>query len=346
MEYEFRWGKNTWIAALIVSGIIGVIILLSSYWGIGEAWHDMYYVPLLGYYVVLSICQSHYFKVKPEPSWKGLSRQWVSITGAVFLFYAHEWLMNDVIGIQDSLVMAGQFMFIILGFFFFGMDDFMFKGQLSKWVKVEALKAVMWYLVIWVFWLLLFAMPWGLSGALGSFNDVRFFWFIGSFQWVIMMSMMIAITWRDYLETVEFKSNMDRGMKLLTFAILAGIVIAFMCYQVVNYLGPSIAEADKWHHVLYMGTYPLIPIILFGLYSNHFNHIEDTFVRIQYRTLWIAAWVVGGWIIFRTIIEPIGIFGTHPWWHHFDLVFNFTISIIALSHSWFCGRVGFMKPKA
>ena len=138
MEYELRWGNNTWIAALVVSGIIGVIILLSSYWGVGEAWHNMYYVPLLGYYVMLSICQSHYFKVDPEPSWNGLSRQWVSITGAVFIFYVHEWIMNDIIGIQDSLIMSSQFMFIILGFFFFGMDDFMFKGQLSKWLKNDS----------------------------------------------------------------------------------------------------------------------------------------------------------------------------------------------------------------
>ncbi len=349
MEYELKWGKNTWLVALLISGLLGVFILLSSYWGMGEGWHTMYYVPLLGYYVVLSICQSHYFKANPNPSWGGLSRQWVSITGAVFIFFAHEWIMVSLIGIprgpNGSILMGGQFIFIVLGFFFYGMDDFMFNGQLSKWIKHDSLKAVFWYFVIWVFWLFLFAFDWGLSAALGSFNSVHFFWFLASFQWVIMMQMMVAITWRDHIDTMKFKDNYDRGIKLITFAMLAGFVIAYMCYLIVDFLGPGIAEADKWHHVLYMGTYPLIPIIVFGIYSNHFNHIKDTYLKTQHRTLWIAALVVIGWVLFRLVIAPSGIFGEHPWWHHFDLVFNFTISIIALSHHWFCGRIGFLKPK-
>ncbi|MDD4307888.1 MAG: hypothetical protein PHU53_03665 [Thermoplasmata archaeon] len=346
MEYELRWGRNTWFVALIVSGIIGVSILLMSYWGMGETWHGLYYVPLLGYYVMLSICQSHYFKIKPVPSWNGLARQWVSITGAVFIFYGHIFLMKDVIGIPPSLIMTSQFMFILLGFFFFGMDDFMFKGQLSKWLKHDALKAIFWYAIVWVVWFFIFAFSWGLSGALGDFNGDRCLWFMGSFQWVIMMSMMIAITWKDYLDTVKFRSNYDRGIKLLTFSLVAGFAIGFMCYQIVSFLGPEIPEADKWHHVLYMGTYPLIPIILFGLYSNHFNDIRDVKRKTQYRTLWIAGWVIAGWLIFRLVISQTGIFGEHVWWHHFDLVFNFTVSIIALSHHWFCGRVGFMKEKS
>ncbi len=345
MEYELRWGKATWMVALAVSLIIGVSILFMSYYGLGEGWHNAYYVPLLGYYVMLSICQSHYFKIKPVPSWNGLARQWVSITGATFMFYGHIFLMKDIIGLSPSLLMPGHFMFIILGFFFFGMDDFMFKGQLSKWIKIDALKAIFWYAMVWVFWFFIFGFSWSLVGALGDFNDVRLFWFLGSFQWTVMMSMMIAITWRDYLETVKFKDNIDRGIKLLTFALLAGFVIAFMCYQIVNFLGPNIPEPDKWHHVLYMGTYPLIPIILFGVYSDHFNHIKDQFQKAQYRTLWIAAWVVAGWLIFRLAIAPSGIFGDHPWWHHFDLVFNFTVSIIALSHHWFCARIGFLREK-
>ncbi|MFO7618893.1 MAG: hypothetical protein R6W91_04485 [Thermoplasmata archaeon] len=345
MEYELRWGRATWLVTLVVSGIIGVSILLASYWGMGEAWHNAYYVPLLGYYVMLSICQSHYFKIKPVPSWKGLSRQLVSIIGAIAIFFGHEFLMKDVIGIPVGALMSGQFMFIILGFFFFGMDDFLFNGQLSKWIKKDSVKAVFWYAIVWVLWFPLFAFEWGLSGALGSLNSVRLFWFLGSFQWVIMMQMMVAITWKDYLGTVKFKTNYDRGIKLLIFAVLAGFIIAFMCYQAVNFLEPGIPGAEKWHHVLYMGTYPLIPIIIFGIYSNHFNHIKNVYKKAQLRSIWIATWVVLGWLIFRLIIAPSGIFGDHPWYHHFDLVFNFTVSIIALSHHWFCARIGFVREK-
>jgi len=347
MDYELKWGKNTWIEALLFAGILGTFILLASYWGMGEGWHNMYYVPLLGYYVMLSICQSHYFKVNPNPNWNGMARQWVSITGAVFIFYFHDWLMNDIIGVADGLIMAGQFLFIVLGFFFFGMDDFMFKGQLSKRIKSDAMKAVFWYLIVWVFWLPLFVFDWGLAKALGDFDAVLLFWFLASFQWVIMMQMMTAITWREYLDTVKFKNNIDRGIKLLTAAMITGFIIAYMCYQVVCYLDTEgvISNADRWHHVLYMGTYPLIPIIVFGIYSNHFNHIKDQFKKAQSRTLFIAAMVVVGWVLFRVVIAPSGIFGEHHWWHHFDLVFNFTVSIIVLSHHWFSGRIGFLKPK-
>jgi hypothetical protein len=40
----------------------------------------------------------------------------------------------------------------------------------------------------------------------------------------------------------------------------------------------------------------------------------------------------------------MGLFGEqHGWHHHLDLYFNFTVSIIPLTHHWFCGKAGFMK---
>lgn len=345
MEYKLRWGSNTWIVVLLASALIGTFILLTSYWGMGEAWHNAYYVPLLGYYVMLSICQSHYFKSDPKPHWSGLARQWVSITGAVFMFFVHEYLMGEIIGIPSNLIMPGQFTFIVFGFFFFGMDDFMFKGQLSRWLKRDVYKGLFWYAVVWIVWLPLFALDWGPIAALGAFDPTALFFILGSFQWVIMMQMMVAITWRDYLDTVKFRNNYIRGIQLLTLAMIAGFAIGYLCYQIVTFVDPSIAAPDRWHHVLYMGTYPLIPIILFGIFSNHFNNIGNVRRRAGFRTLWIAAMVITGYLIFRFGIAPSGLFGTHHWYHHFDLVFNFTVSIIPLSHHWFCGRAGLLRPK-
>ena len=345
MEYELKWGNKTGIVALLASGMIGIIILLVSFWGMGQDWHEMYYVPLLGYYVMLSICQSHYFKSRPKPHWSGLARQWVSITGAVFIFYIHEFIMREIIGIPADLIMAGQFTFIVFGFFFFGMDDFLFQGQLSKWLKKDVYKAIFWYIIIWIVWLPMFASSMGPVAALGTFNPTNLFFMLGSFQWVIMMQMMIAITWRDYIDTIKFRNHYVRGIELLTFAMIAGFVLGYLCYQMVVFAEPSLPDFNKWHHVLYMATYPLIPIILFGLYTNYFNNVEDIRRRAGLRTLAVAIIVVLGYVIFRFIIAPTGVFGVHPWWHHFDLVFNFTISIIALSHHWFCGRIGAIKPK-
>lgn len=342
MAYKLRWASYTWIPALLMGGIIGTVILAVSWNIMGEEWHHHWYVPLLGYYVLLSICQSHYFKVKWGPSLYGLGRQWVSISGAVFIFLVNGFIIEDIVGIPEPLSMPGHFMFIVLGFFFFGWDDFFFKGALSRWLKYDALKAIFWYVFIWVVWYIIFAMDGGISSALGKFNAVSFNWFLGSFQWVIMIELLVAISWRDFLETIKFPNDYVRGTILMVFALIAGFSIAQICFFIVNSVGPDIPVADKWHHVLYMGTYPLIPIIIFGIYTNHFNHIADIKKRVVARTVFLIAMVILEYFIFRFVIAPSGIFGTHPWWHHFDLYFNFTVSIIPLTHHWFCQRWGFV----
>ncbi len=355
MEYELRWGKWTWMPALVIGTIIGAIILWLDFQQMGIAWHNGYYMAMLGYYVMFSICQSHYFKVKPEPSWDGLARQWVSITSAVLIFYVNDWMMREVVGIPGNLVMGGQFFFIVLGFFFFGMDDFMFKGALSKWIKKDAVKAIFWFIIIWVFWYILFAASWGLSRALGVFDALANNIFLGSFQWTIMMSMMIAITWRDFLESIKWKSDIQRGLVLLPFSLIMGLVLGYICVFFIDVIQPfadpdaMLSSVDKWHHVLYMGTFPLIPIILFGIYSNHFNAIPDVKKKVMARTAFIASMVILGYFIFHLVTSETGLFavnGTNPhWFHSQDLIFNFTVSIIPLSHHWFCGRVWFLRSK-
>lgn len=320
----------------------------------GEEWHNIYFVPMLGYYVLISICQSHYFKSRPEPNWEGFLKQAVSIIGAVILFFMNRWIMGTLIGIPEKLVLPGQLALVVLGFFFFGWDDFMFLGALSRWLKVDALKAIFWYVFTWLIWYILYAMPSGPVAALGQFNRLNLECLLAVSQWVIIMSLMIAITWKDYLATIKFSNEYSRGILLSAFSIIVGFSMAYICFGLLNAittLKPEIAIATKegtpdipamWHHVLYIATFPLIPLILFGLYTNHFNHIADARTRALTRTGFVFVLTVMGYFIFRFIIAPSGIFGHHPWWHHFDLVFNFTIAILALSHHWFNGRLGFL----
>ncbi len=351
MAYQLRWGKATWIPVLAVGAVLGVMILLMSYWGMGSYWHYAYYVPLLGYYVMWSICQSHYFKCDPQPNWGGFARQWVSITSAVLIFYVNEWIIGDVVGIRGAypadvapnIIMAGHFTFIVLGFFFFGMDDFMFKGALSKGIKNDAHKAILWFAVIWITWIPVYAIPGVWASAMDGFDGAKLNMFLACFQWTIMMQMMTAITWRDLLGETKFKSDYHRGAIMLAIALAMGAIIGFFCYSMIDWISPEIPASNIWHHVLYMGTYPLIPIIMFGVYSNHFNHIPNTRNKTIARTAVIAMAVVAWDFAFRFIVAPSGIFGEHTWDHHFDLYFNFTISILPLSHHWFCGRLGALK---
>lgn len=345
MSVKLRWGSYTWIPALLMGGIIGTVILAISWNVMGEEWHGYWYVPLLGYYVLLSICQSHYFKVPWKgPNLYGLGRQWVSISGAVFIYLVNGYIINDIVGISNpNIAMAGHFAFIVFGFFFYGWDDFFFKGALVRWMKIDALKAIFWYVFIWIFWYFVFAIPGGPVSALDKFQPAVLNMILGTFQWVIMMEMMTAITWREFIDSIKWPNDYVRGIVTLSFAIIAGMIIANISYALVNGVKPELAGADKWHHVLYMGTYPLIPIILFGLYSNHFNHISDLKKKTVSRTAWLVIMVIVEYFIFRFAIAPSGIFGEHVWWHHFDLYFNFTVSIIPLTHHWFCQRWGFVR---
>jgi len=354
MNYQLRWGSITWMPALLISAALGILILAISSHVIGEQWHNTHFVPMLGYYVLISICQSHYFKSKAEPNWQGFSRQAVSIIGAIVLFFVNGWIMGTLIGIPEKMVLPGQLTLIVFGFFFFGWDDFMFLGALSRWLKIDALKALFWYLVTWLVWYAVYAMPNGPIAALGQFSKLNLEHILALSQWVIIMSLLIAITWKDYLATRKFSNDYSRGIRLTAFSVLVGVSLGYLCFgilSVVSVHSPEIAIVTKegapdvpamWHHVLYIATYPLIPLILFGLYTNHFNHIADAKARVFARTALLFALVVVGYFMFRLVIAPSGIFGYHPWWHHFDLVFNFTIAIIALSHHWFNGRLGFL----
>jgi len=164
-----------------------------------------------------------------------------------------------------------------------------------------------------------------------------------------MMSMMIAITWKDFIDARKWKSDGQRGAVLLPFSIIMGFVIGYLCYFIIGAIQPIVepgavlSDVDKWHHVLYMGTYPLIPIIIFGVFSNHFNHIKDVLKKTVARTGLLAAMVVLGYLIFHYAVVPTGLFGSGEWFHQQDLIWNFTISIIALSHHWFCGKLGAVK---
>jgi hypothetical protein len=119
---------------------------------------------------------------------------------------------------------------------------------------------------------------------------------------------------------------------------------------------------EKWHRVLYMGTFPLTPAILLGTYTSNFSGTKGTGKRVLKRLailvpsiillyfgfhLIIAEpYLIPNWISPGLMNDHIGIFHEHGgWYHQLDLYFNFTVSIIPLTHHWFCGKWGFMKKQ-
>jgi len=230
--YRLRWGSYTWIPALAGTAIIGFIALFLSTRVMGEAWYGTYYVPMLGYFVMVSVCQAHYFKSNPGPNLAGIWRQGVSIVGAIALFYFHRWAMGSLFGIPAKLVLPGQLTFILIGFFAFAWDDSMARGQFAKWIRIDALKAVFWYAVIWVLWYLVFAMPGGLVSALGTFSQLRMNVFLAIFQWMIILQLMMGIIWKDILQGLRFPNNYLRGVSLLVANATVGVALSYITYLI------------------------------------------------------------------------------------------------------------------
>ena len=381
MGYVLKWGNRTWMYALALGLGAGMALLLFWYQMAGVENFFNYYSPMLGYYVLLSICQSHYFKREPKPAFNGMFRQLFSIFGAVVIFFVNQFIMLYVFNVpgteafpdhllyQGPIVMSGHFTFIVFGFFIYGFDDFMFKGKLSAWMKNDTLKAFFWYIVIWVVWGLIFYMEAGpvKAASFENWDVLHQDRILAVSQWIIIMSLMIPLVFKDYMPVFQKKLNIENdllfGLVVLILAAAIGAAIAYFCYGLTEYIAPwgDISPADKWHHVLYMGTFPLTPVILMGVYSNNFSNIEDPFNRVVKRVMYLIPLVVLSYFAFHLIIaqpellpnkllgtdlpSDMGFFGEKHWYHHLDLYFNFTVSIIPLTHHWFCGRAGFVKEE-
>ncbi len=386
MAYELRWGNRTWIYALALGLGLGLPILLifNSMLGFGDDqkafWN--YYSPMLGYYVLISICQSHYFRREPKPDMGGLFRQFVSIFGAVLIFYANQAIMLNIFDlpqvgvnippesyIHGGIVMGGHFTFIVFGFFIYGFDDFMFKGKLVGWMKSNVMKALFWYFFIWLVWAIFFYWEDGIAGAAKatSFDGEALDRMLAISQWTIIISLLYALVFKDWLpylqEKLRMKNDYLYGIFLLIAAFVIGAAISYLLFNIAPHISPEseITDRETWHHILYMGTFPLIPAILLGVYTTNFNHIEDPNGRVIRRLAVLIPGIIilyfaYHWIIARPEIvvnfffddavdKGFGLFGRphEGWYHQLDLYFNFTVSIIPLTHHWFCGRYGFVK---
>lgn len=378
MAYELRWGNRTWIYALALGLGIGMAVLLLFKDMLGEIAFWSYYSPMLGYYVLISICQSHYFRREPKPDMGGLFRQFVSIFGAIVIFFLNQAVMESIFVVPDGFIMAGHFTFIVFGFFIYGFDDFMFKGKLLGWMKNDTTKAFFWYFFIWLIWVILFYSDFGISKAHSkdTWDGLAQNRMLAISQWAIIMSLLYALLFKDWLPELQnklrLKNDIVYGIFLLLAAFIIGGGIAYLLFTMAPYISPEgydslvadpgvNVDSDMWHHILYMGTFPLIPAILIGVYTKNFNHLPGLGERVIKRLMIfipsvIILYFAYHWLIarpevfinyfFDDAVKPgLGLFGEshHNWYHQLDLYFNFTVSIIPLTHHWFCGRYGFVR---
>lgn len=305
----WRWGKWTpWIATLFF------LILGSAIVAIAHARGDSFfhaYTICLGYFVAWSIAQSHYFSVtKEKPYAVGLLIYPLIVCFAVIAYH----FGNTIFSALGVNVTFGHFVFIMLGFFVYGFDDFMFGGKLSRWLKYEILRFYFWTLIIIVIWIILFSFV--------LKKEEQFWQFFGMFQWPIVCLLAYALLIKVREKTLSF------GRQLRNFVLLFIVGFGFAYFFKIT--------GFSWHLVLNLGTFPLLPIIMVGLYFGY----SKTADRIS--EAWYMSFCM---IVLFVLIMIIGVLGfkeTDPSKMP-ALQWCFTVAILPLAHYWFTKFWGFKK---
>lgn len=312
----WRWGKWTpWITTVFFLALGSLIIALA--YGQGEHFFHSYTI-CLGYFVAWGIAQSHYFRVKQNtPYAKGLLIYPLIIVLSVLSYHLGNWIFKAA----NVPITFGHFTFIMLGFFVFGFDDFVFDGKLSKWLKGDFLRFLFWFLVIIVIWVFLFSFV--------LKKEARFWQFFGMFQWPIVCLLAYALLIKVPGKKLSFHRQFMNFLLLFVF----GFASAYH-YKFCNL---------SWHSILNVGTFPLLPIIIHGLYferwPSHPNSMLKIFIRI---TILLVAYRIQ-WILFIMIIAgKLGPEGIHIS-DALALQWCFTVAILPLAHFWFTKFWGFKK---
>eukprot|EP00771_Trimastix_marina_P000097 gnl/Trimastix_PCT/1100.p1 GENE.gnl/Trimastix_PCT/1100~~gnl/Trimastix_PCT/1100.p1 ORF type:complete len:497 (-),score=84.67 gnl/Trimastix_PCT/1100:148-1638(-) len=366
-KYELILGQYTWILPLMLTMLIGLTSLGLMWHFMGPDWFTAYYYPILGYYVLCAIGQAHYFPGNKIPSPAGLIRQPMTVSVAIILFWAHEqWLVNTI---PKEAVMTGHFTFIVFGFFLFAWDDTCFEGKLTGIGKVPGWgRQLIWYIITWVLWILILGLCCG--AYLNAYNADAIQAILGNFQLVIIQHLTLGLNHRDVLpEVLHGKLGKlhwaTRGTVLTLYCIVTGVGIAWILYLINWACFPAPATwHDHWHHVLYQGTFPLSPAVMFGLYSHHFTKVfppvvhagqtadDETdwkmahpYKRYFARLSYIYFLATCCYLLFHLVLAPTGILGMQgkPFYKQQALIVNFTVSILPLTHHWFCARWGFVR---
>lgn len=307
----WRWGRTTpWIATLFFL-VLGSLIIAIAHTQ-GEHFFHTSYTICLGYFVTWSIAQSHYFKVKPDtPYAKGLLIYPFIIILSILSYHIGNWIFTAV----NVPVTFSHFTFIMLGFFFFGLDDFIFKGRLSKWLGSDFLRFFFWLLVIILIWIGLFSFL--------LKEEAQFWQFFGMFQWPIVCLLSYALLIRIPGKTLSF----GRQFRNFLLLFIIGLVFAYF-FRILS---------ANWHEVLNYGTIPLLPIIMQGLYFRRLAYTHE-------RLYAVTALSLLQFILFF-IMMATGVLGFVPLKVHDGpmLQWCFTVAILPLAHFWFTRFWGFKK---
>ncbi len=364
---DARLYQNAWLVSAPLGIIIGSLILCLNYYVIPlviEDYFNRVFSAWLGYYVLCSIIQAHFFNYfgigKPrvveerrDALYAGLGalRHFVSIAAGLALFCAVE-LFAVISSLDKSLIGKAHNSLIIIGFFWAAFNDTCWDGVLDNWIPHPPLRLVIWGPVVVSCWLIVFYLPLGLGSAMRDFNPLRLNVVLGVWQWVIICNLGTGLVVNDVVATARARgllpfTAIQLGL-IRTAAIMSGgVVLAVIALTFTRSAFPAASVVDAWHSVLAIGTHPLAGLIPMALYSGSFRKVDHLGLRLGLRMTVLVACTVVSYVVVHGIMS-LGFLNSdhHSALHHPDVLWNFLTSILGLTHHWFSGRWGFMTSRA
>lgn len=337
-QYEVKFGNWMQLLALCLCTFIGTLITRFFFLKGGEVFHD--YVLWLGWFVVLSIGQSHDLQPRNYPHASGLIRYPITIIAAYLIHLGTQSFCQW--GRIDPFY--GPVTFILLGFYFLGVDDFIFGGRIAQKLRAGRIHAnsnasEMNY---WFSGLTLLGLRFCCIATI--WQAVRlilvqlsgFEFFFAFFQWSVIGLLMIAVPLKDLLRLSEQKLKWQLVAFFSTFGF--GLFMAGFLY-IFSWRLFAITGNTNWHLVLIQGTFPLCFVVLKALYGKGYEVFfpDKSELDVFGRTIGILI-RSGLWFL----VFSLGIIRFFPGAtltsHNPGLAWSFTCAIILYTWYWYTRR--------
>ncbi|KAH3760847.1 hypothetical protein Pelo_7342 [Pelomyxa schiedti] len=349
--WQLRWGNRTWMLPLLISTILSMLIIAWAWRYKNGAWFGVMYVPLMGYYILFSIYQVHFYpsvpQATPEPSVKGMDRYIIIFIVTIVMWFLHNAVLSMYFKETKRLVTA-HISFIITGFFCGAWEDTCWGPvQFTKWPSVKNpalfsktlhLRGIFWYSFSWLVWFLVVVLICGLGRTNPDWILLQ--WYLAVTQMAIVTQLSAGLWTKPFWETVTFVHPYSKGLIMTGAWWFNATSATLIIYFIASSCWPQGKPADIWHFCTTCGSYPLAPAVCFGLYGDTFKTLfSSKTAHAIFAYFFIAGVSILDFLLFHLVYTQFGVTPAAPtWFQDVDLVTNFTIVLFLLTWYWFTQR--------
>lgn len=341
-QNKVRFGNWMQVIALMICTFIGTVVTVFFFRQGEELFQS--YILWLGWFVVLSIGQSHDLQPWDKPHASGLWRYPITIIAAYLVHLITQYYYFHCQSPAFFAPFFAPITFILLAFFFLGIDDFIFGGRIAQKLRVGKIHANSNASEVnyWLSGLTLLGLRFcgivliwhAVYFILVRFSGFNFFY--AFFQWAVIGLLLIAVPLRDLLKLSgqELRWQITAFASTFAFGLFAAVFLFALNRKLF-----AIAGNTNWHLVLIEGTFPLCFVVLKTLYGKGYE------VFFPYKPELDILWRITGILIksgLWFLIFSLGFIKLFPGAtltsHNPGLAWNFTIAIILYTWHWYTRR--------